>query len=51
MVLLITDLVMRPASLITVHAPKDFNTVHPSEGAFGKILLNAHWSVRTKDID
>lgn len=39
------------SQLITVHAPKDFNTVHPSEGAFGKILLNAHWSVRTKDID
>jgi lipopolysaccharide transport system ATP-binding protein len=37
------------SQIITVHAPKEFNTAHPSEGPFGKILLNAHWVLHQND--
>jgi len=36
------------SELIKVHAPKEFNVSHPSEGPFGKILLNAHWLLSPK---
>ena len=39
---------LETSQLIKVYAPTEFNTVHPSEGPFGKILLNAQWSLSTK---